>query len=60
MKVDFVFPKNNESEFIEMAQRLGYDKLIFLYQYGTNLAEIKRKIAQFGNKAEFGFFGVVV
>ena len=29
--MDFVFPKDNEKEFIEVAKRLGYDSLCFVY-----------------------------
>lgn len=32
MNIDFVFPKNNESEFIELALKLGYDALVFCYK----------------------------
>ena len=33
MVVDFVFPKGNEKEFIEMAIKLGYSELCFIYPY---------------------------
>lgn len=37
---DIVFPGGNENEFIEMAKRLGYDSLVFVY-------EDKKKIRKF-------------
>jgi ribonuclease P/MRP protein subunit RPP1 len=36
---DIVFPRNNEKEFIQMATRLGYNKLIFVYD--KDVADIK-------------------
>lgn len=32
MATDIIFPDNNEKEFIEMAERLGYKQLVFLYE----------------------------
>ena len=29
---DIVFPRNNESEFISLARKLGYDELVFVYE----------------------------
>lgn len=34
---DIIFPKNNEKEFIEMAEVLGYNKLVFVYDYGKSV-----------------------
>jgi RNase P/RNase MRP subunit p30 len=31
--IDIVFPKENEQEFIEMAEKLGYKELIFVYEH---------------------------
>jgi RNase P/RNase MRP subunit p30 len=33
MAVDFVCPKNNEREFLDMAKRLGYNELWFVYEF---------------------------
>lgn len=32
MYCDIVFPRNNEKEFIELAERLGYSALVFVYE----------------------------
>ncbi len=51
MSIDIVFPKNNEKEFIEMAQRLGYGSLCFVYdrpdtkKYSTRLHIYKGVLA---------------
>jgi len=31
--IDIVFPKNNEEKFIEIASKLSYDKLCFVYEF---------------------------
>jgi len=31
--IDIVFPKNNEEKFIEIASKLGYEKLCFVYEF---------------------------
>jgi RNase P/RNase MRP subunit p30 len=33
MAFDIVFPDNNEGEFLRLAEKLGYAKLIFVYDY---------------------------
>ena len=33
--VDFVIPKDNEEEFISMAEKLGYKELVFLYEFNS-------------------------
>ena len=48
---DFVMPKNNETEFIEIASKLGIRKLYFLYNfedYGAGISQ--KKIQSFENK----------
>ena len=35
MTVDFVFPRDNEDQFVEMAQHLGYAGVCFVYSYGS-------------------------
>jgi RNase P/RNase MRP subunit p30 len=32
MPMDIVFPESNEKEFAEMAEKLGYDELVFVYR----------------------------
>ena len=36
MQTDYVFPDGNEGEFIEMALKLGYGGLCFIYRYDRN------------------------
>jgi RNase P/RNase MRP subunit p30 len=43
MFVDVCFPKNNEKEFIEIAEKLGTEGLVFLYDAKTKIPEIKEK-----------------
>ena len=31
--IDIIFPKNNEEKFIEIASKLSYDKLCFVYEF---------------------------
>jgi len=33
MSIDLVLPKNNEKEFIEIAERLSIDGLCFIYKF---------------------------
>lgn len=35
--LDIVFPKNNEEEFIDMAKKLGYLSLCFVYEFGNKI-----------------------
>ena len=39
--IDAVIPNNNEKEFIEIAEKLGYKKIIFLYTTEKNVPQIK-------------------
>jgi RNase P/RNase MRP subunit p30 len=41
---DIVFPRDNEKEFIKMAEKLGYTKLVFVYDSQKNFFEGKTKI----------------
>jgi RNase P/RNase MRP subunit p30 len=41
--IDIVIPNGNEKEFVEMASKLGYDSLCFLYSKPTKI-EIKSKL----------------
>jgi len=49
MAVDVVFPESNEKEFAEMAEKLGYTALCFLYDKDNiiDLGEIKTKLKLF-------------
>lgn len=45
MRTDFVFPSNNEREFIEIAEKLDYDELYFVYKNkkdAANLEELQK------------------
>lgn len=43
MKTDFVYPDRNEEEFIEVAEKLGFDTLVFLYKNKIPKKEFKTK-----------------
>jgi len=43
MPTDIVFPKNNESEFIKIAEILGYSKLCFVYSDPEIIKEKRKK-----------------
>ena len=38
--IDAVIPQNNESEFLKMAEKLGYDQIIFLYDNDKKIKQI--------------------
>ena len=45
---DIIIPKNNEDEFIELAARLGYKKLHFLYNFDDYYkGKIQKKLEKF-------------
>ena len=57
MPTDYVFPNNNEQEFIDIAIKLDYDNLIFIYNYGEDIKKIKDNLNKLKNnkiKLEFG------
>lgn len=43
MPTDIVFPKGNENEFIELAEKLGYDSVVFAYENAGDIPELKLK-----------------
>jgi len=47
MNSDIVFPKENEEEFLEIAGKLGYNSLIFVYEKSAmiskNISELSKK-----------------
>ena len=48
---DIVIPKNNETEFVEIASKLGLRKLYFLYNFNEyNQENIKKKLDYINNK----------
>ena len=49
MKTDIVFPAGNEKEFILMASKLSYNKLVFLYDIFSGAKD-------FNDNVELGFF----
>ncbi|MEM4263367.1 MAG: RNase P subunit p30 family protein [Candidatus Woesearchaeota archaeon] len=40
--IDIVFPDGNEKEFIDIAEKLGYKGLVFVYQDAAKFAEAKK------------------
>lgn len=56
MPVDFIFPNENEEEFIEMSLKLGYNSLCFIYPYAkTNKYEEKIKELQEKTKTKLSY-----
>lgn len=54
MSYDIVFPRNNEDEFILMAQRLGYSELYLAYEYTrNNYDSIKKRFISLKQKTGF-------
>lgn len=51
MFTDIVFPKNNESDFIAIAEKLGYEKLCFVYDDLEKIKELKSKQAKSSHKS---------
>ena len=51
MKIDIVFPKNNEKKFIELAEKLGWDGLCFVYK-----EKINNKIEELIPKTKLNIF----
>jgi len=52
MHTDFVFPDRNEEEFIEMALKLGYNGLCFIYNYGKGRDEYNEKVKKLQEKTK--------
>jgi len=40
--IDFVFPKNNEKEFIRIAEKLGISELVFVYDKPTDVSSFQQ------------------
>ena len=59
MFFDIVFPNRNEDEFIELAPRLGYNGLYFIYNYDKNINKYEEKIKKLQKntklKLSYGF-----
>ena len=47
---DIVIPKNNEAEFIELASKLGFKKITFLYEFDDFSKENKKNQMHIKNK----------
>jgi RNase P/RNase MRP subunit p30 len=58
MKTDYVFPKDNEELFVDMAEKLGYKKLFLLYKYNKNfnVKKIEDKIKDLKKKSKVALF----
>lgn len=58
MYVDIVFPNNNEKKFLELAPKLGYDGLCFVYEFKTkkDFAEQIKKIEKLKQKTSLSLF----
>ena len=52
---DIVIPNNNEKEFAEMASRLGYKRLYFLYDFNEYKDEIQKVLERLGIDFEVWF-----
>lgn len=50
-KIDFVFPINNEEEFIEISTKLGYKELCFIYVAGE-IKALKERIKRLQEKTK--------
>ena len=60
MPADFVIPKNNESDFVDIAARLGINKIYFLYESDHYDEEkIQRKIQLIENKKVITGIGLI-
>jgi len=58
MHIDYVFPDGNEEEFIEMALKLGYGGLCFIYRYSRNMdndEKVKKLQEKTKLKLSYGF-----
>jgi RNase P/RNase MRP subunit p30 len=58
---DIVFPKNNEEKFIEIAERLGYRELIFVYKFNKKTIDnYKDRIDKLKQRTTIKlFFGIL-
>ena len=45
MFVDIVYPKNNEKEFVEIAEKIGVEGLVFVYPYSKSIKEENKKMS---------------
>ena len=61
MFVDVVFPNGNEKEFIELAPRLGYGGLCFVYPYDRNVYKYEEKIKKLQRNSKLKlYYGFIV
>jgi len=54
--IDLVFPDGNELKFIEMAERLNYNSLCFVYDLKKNLKTVKERILEAQKKTKIKLF----
>ena len=54
MKIDIVFPNKNEKKFIELAEKLGWNGLCFVYK--NKLKENKEKIKKLSKETKLKLF----
>lgn len=60
MSTEFVIPKNNEENFIEIAEKLGIKKIIFLYEFSENAKNnIEEKLGKIESDVEIDFGFIV-
>jgi len=52
MHTDFVFPNGNEEEFIELALKLGYSRLCFIYKYSKGKDEYNERVKKLQEKTK--------
>lgn len=55
MVTDIVFPNGNENEFLSMAEKLGYDEMIFCYENDGKINIVEEKIKKINGKVKIGF-----
>jgi len=60
MKIDIVFPNKNEKEFIELAEKLDWDGLCFIYKL-KDIKKAKEDLKQLNKETKLNLFtGIIV
>lgn len=59
MYIDIVFPDNNEKEFLEIALKLGYGGVCFVYPYKNDLLKINEKLNKLKSNSHKNFLGLL-
>jgi len=61
MPIDYVFPNGKEETFIELAPKLGYGGLCFIYPYDKNKGKYEEKIKKLQEKTKLNIsYGFIV